>query len=266
MITAFIFKVRCVAHTTVCCAAGFAVSLLLTRMFTTDKYVFPSVVIHLITTSTNAHAPHPAMLTHIQTSTLFTCTLFFFFLSLPLRCLRWVTRQKKSDWHPPVSTSVTLGGALWSRHRTAERGPWKYLRSAARGGGTKERNLLLINKIMGAIRPFSHHQSLQSLSSSPLYLVPLSLSLRFIHFILYLLLLKKTKNKQQTNLHSLFQSGGERESERKKARLRGGGGWDEGAGWSSNQQLTGVRMFMGRVSLSDWSSVSSAVALNTHSL
>ena len=44
-------------------------------------------------------------------------------------------------------------------------------------------------------------------------------------------------------------------------------GWGGGrGGWSSNQQLTGVRMFMGRVSLSNWSSVSSAVALNTHSL
>lgn len=37
--------------------------------------------------------------------------------------------------------------------------------------------------------------------------------------------------------------------------------WWRGGGWSSNQQLTGVRMFMGRVSLSDWSSDTLAVAL-----
>lgn len=96
---------------------------------------------------------------------------------------------------------------------------------------------------MGAIRPFSHHHCLQSLAPNAL---SFSLSLAMLHPLYRTFSIKIAFVVEEWS-ESL------KECVRKKARLRGKE--EEGGGRSSNQQLTGVRMFMGRVSLSDWSSV-----------
>lgn len=60
-----------------------------------------------------------------------------------------------------VSTSVTLSAGLLSRQQQSE----AFGNNCGQLNGeegAKERTLLLINKIMGAIRPFSHHYYSQS--------------------------------------------------------------------------------------------------------
>lgn len=169
---------------------------------------------------------------------------------LPLRCLHWAT-TRSVDWHPLVSTSVTLPAACEVGTEQQSEALGNICGQLHGEEGAKERNLLLINKIMGAIRPFSHHRCLQSLSHP----LPFCLSLCALPTLSHFFYKK---------WHSLFKNGVKNwESVRERKQGWGGG---RGGAWSSNQQLTGVRMFMGRVSLSDQSSVSSAVALNSHSL
>lgn len=137
----------------------------------------------------------------------------------------------EANWHSLVSTSVTLSAACEVGTEQQSQAFGNICGQLRGEEGAKERNLLLINKIMGAIRPFSHHYCLQSLSHS----LPFFPSLCLTHSI-SLFSAKKCipffKNEVKERVW---------EKERKKI-------WGQGRAWSSNQQLTGVRMFMGRVS------------------
>lgn len=86
----------------------------------------------------------------------------------PLWWLQWVTKQNRG-LTPSGFNFCDPSSSLWSRHRAAEQRPFGNICGQLRGEeGAKERNLLLINKIMGAIRPFSHHRCSQSLPLFPL--------------------------------------------------------------------------------------------------
>lgn len=72
----------------------------------------------------------------------------------------------EANWHSLVSTSVTLSAACEVGTEQQSQAFGNICGQLRGEEGAKERNLLLINKIMGAIRPFSHHYCLQSLSHS----------------------------------------------------------------------------------------------------
>lgn len=97
-----------------------------------------------------------------------------------LFCLRYASigfRNETGNRHPLVSTSVTLPAACEVGTEQQSEAFGNICGQLHGEEGAKERNLLLINKIMGAIRPFSHHYCLQSLSHS----LPFSLSLSLPH-------------------------------------------------------------------------------------
>jgi len=188
----------------------------------------------------HAHANQHIPLIHVHT--------------LPLRCLQWVTKRNRR-LTPSGFNFCDPSSSLWSRQRTAEQGPWKYLRSAARGGGSGGKKLAFNKQDNGCHTPLLTPPLLAispSFSFSPPSF-PLSPSAS-----LYLAFSIK--------ITFIVQEWGEKTEavrERKQSWWGGKGWWRWWRwwwGWSSNQQLTGVRMFMGRVSVSDWSSVSSAVA------
>lgn len=125
----------------------------------TDVSNFLFFIVSFFSKYARKHKLHSAM--HLQTSTptADTHANFFFFLSFSV--------GSQSDWHPLVSTSVTPSSSLWSRHRTAERGPWKYLRSAAWGGESEGKKLAFNKQDNGCHTP---------LLTPPLPAISLSLS------------------------------------------------------------------------------------------
>lgn len=154
------------------------------------------------------------------------------------------SQSETGDWHPLVSTSVTLPAACEVGTEQQSEALGNICGQLHGEEGAKERNLLLINKIMGAIRPFSHHRCSVA-PSLPLLCFCLRASPALSDF------------RYKNYIHCLRMEWKDGVSVRKKeSRVERGGGKGMGWGgcWSSNQQLTGVRMFMGRVSLSDWSS------------
>lgn len=102
------------------------------------------------TSSINTHA-------HINYTQLCTCKqahpqlihmhTFYFFCTL--RCLCWVTKRLT----PSGFNFCEPSSSLWSRHRTAERGPWKYLRSAAWGGESEGKKLAFNKQDNGCHTP-----------------------------------------------------------------------------------------------------------------
>lgn len=167
----------------------------------------------------------------------------------PLWCLQWVTKQNRG-LTPSGFNFCDPSSSLWSRHRAAEQRPFGNICGQLRGEeGAKERNLLLINKIMGAIRPFSHHHRSQSLPLFP----PLAprLALPYIFYQNYV-------HHSQMGWKTV-----RKDRECKKTKPVGKNRVMVGVGDLQNQQLTGVRMFMGRVGLSHLSSDTSAVAFKT---
>lgn len=126
----------------------------------------------------------------------------------PLVCLQRVSEAKQ----PQATLWFQL---LWPFQQHSEVGteeqsePFGNICGQLHGEeGAKERNLLLINKIMGAIRPFSHHYCLQSLFSPSSF--PFSLYASPNHFFL-------CKN----SIPCLRMSWRKRECEKKKASLEG---------------------------------------------
>lgn len=139
------------------CAAGFALSLLFTLNVHNSWQIWLSLL-HclfyrsLINKCTCTHKLHSA--THKRTQLIH---MHFF-------CLWDASSRSRDDWHPLVSTSVTLPAACEVGTEQQSEALGNICGQLQREEGAKERNLLLINKIMGAIRPFSHHHCLQCLS------------------------------------------------------------------------------------------------------
>ncbi len=109
---------------------------------------------------------------------------------------------------------------LWSRHRTAERGPLKNLRSAAWGGGSEEKKLAFNKQDNGCHTPLlTPLLPAISFSFSPLFFLSLSLTHSISLF--------------RQKLHSLFKNGG-KDWESVRERRQGWEGRKRGADLQTN--------------------------------
>lgn len=127
-------------------AAGLAVS-------TQCAQSLPFLIVCFIGASSldaHAHINYAQLYTRTckQAHTARTHALF----SLALRCLQWVTKRNRL-LTPSGFNFCDPSSCLWSRHRTAERGPWKYLRSAAWGGGSEGKKLAFNKQDNGCHTP-----------------------------------------------------------------------------------------------------------------
>lgn len=130
------------------------------------------IVCFIGASSLDAHA-------HINYAQLYTCTCkqahtarTHALFSLALRCLQWVTKRNRR-LTPSGFNFCDPSSCLWSRHRTAERGPWKYLRSAAWGGGSEGKKLAFNKQDNGCHTPLLTPPLLsRSLAPITLFLSP----------------------------------------------------------------------------------------------
>lgn len=124
------------------------------------------------------------------------------------------SQGETGDWHSLVSTSVTPPAACEVGTEQQSEALGNICGQLHGEEGGKARNLLLINKIMGAIRPFSHHHRLQSL---PHFIPFLSFSFYASHSLSHFFYKK---------LRSLFKNGlKDWGSVRERKEDWGGRGW-----------------------------------------